>query len=67
MSVYYEIHPSGAVADTLAEAKEKAAAYTGKTGEDTYINLVTNVHLLRCRKTGDFFADVTYEDLNVSD
>lgn len=67
MSTYYEIHPGGEVADTLTEAKEEAAAYSGETGEDCYVNLVTSIALFRCRKTGEFFADTAFEELNVSD
>lgn len=63
MSYYYEIHPSGDIADSLPEAKKKAAEHTGRTGEDTYINLVASVPVLRCRKTGEFHDNVTYEDL----
>jgi hypothetical protein len=63
MSTYYEIYPGGLTADSLSEAKEKAADHAGETGEDTYINLVTSVSLFRCRKMGEHFSDTELEEL----
>jgi hypothetical protein len=65
VSTYYEVFPGGAVADSLSEAKERAAAYTRETGEDTFVNLVTSVSLFRCTNYDDPHERPAFEELSL--